>query len=92
MAGDFDLNPADYAEDAAQDHAPKELALRDETALRSGQFAPGSQVARERGCTCPRIDNAYGLGIESSLVQRLWWFDSACPYHVPLAAPAEPRE
>lgn len=85
MAGDFDLNPADYA---ADQEAP-ELVIISQVAQ---AFKPGSQRAYERGCTCPRIDNAYGRGVQTSLLTVLWFRDPACPYHVPSAPAAEPGE
>lgn len=91
MPGDFDLSPADYAEDHTQAPAPQELTL-DDFSSRRAEYAPGSHGAYERGCTCPRVENAYGRGLDVSLTQRLWWVDRACPYHVPPAPAAQPGE
>lgn len=38
---------------------------------------PGGQGARERGCTCPVIDNRHGLGAR----EHVWFVDVACPIH-----------
>ncbi len=77
MAGDFDLNPADYAED----FQPQERAHR-------RLYAPGSHRPRREGCTCPIIENAYGRGIDSGGRELLFVRDERCPYHLSPAAPA----
>lgn len=76
MAGDFDLNPADYAED----HAPPK------------RHAPGSHRARAEGCTCSIIDNHYGRGREVGIGERLFYTRADCPYHLPPAPPAQSGE
>lgn len=78
MAGDFDLNPADHA---ADQEAPELLV----TTHIAQAFNPGSQGAYERGCTCPRIENTFGRGVQTSLVTVLWYRHAACPYHLPAA-------
>lgn len=79
MAGDFDLNPSDYAADHQENHRPH-------------RYPPGSHRARREGCTCPIIDNAYGHGTEAGLDERLFVLNPTCPYHLPPAAPAESGE
>jgi hypothetical protein len=38
---------------------------------------PGSDAAIARGCTCPRMDNGHGRGING-----LFWRSLDCPVHV----------
>ena len=85
MAGDFDLSPQDYADDTR----PEATTLTSYTGRR---HPPGSHLARQGGCRCPVIENAYGRGRDTSLVERLWIISEACPVHLPTPAPAEPRE
>ena len=41
---------------------------------------PGSNKAIAAGCTCPRIDNHYGLGIVIA-GEHVFFRDSECPLH-----------
>lgn len=38
---------------------------------------PGSDGAGALGCTCPRSDNARGIGLPGGY----FWIDGACPLH-----------
>lgn len=46
---------------------------------------PGSPLAVERGCTCPRIDNGYGQGAQGTWdkpeAEKLFWYTEGCPVH-----------
>jgi hypothetical protein len=49
---------------------------------------PGSQEARQLGCTCPVVDNHYGQGIPGVKItmpggttERLYWISASCPLH-----------
>lgn len=51
---------------------------------------PGSQEAHDQGCTCPRLDNAYGRGHYCS---GLFVMRDDCPLHgsgAQMLTPAEP--
>ena len=48
---------------------------------------PGSDRAVEQGCTCPRMDNAYGAGIMS--LGTDWYVNEGCPLHDPKATNGE---
>ena len=41
---------------------------------------PGSLEAIDLGCTCPRMDNANGLGLSFD-GKREWWRSADCPLH-----------
>jgi hypothetical protein len=41
--------------------------------------APGGDKARERGCTCPVLDNGYGRGRGNGTYVIVW----GCPVHSP---------
>jgi len=41
---------------------------------------PGSKEACECGCTCPMIDNHYGLGVFYDGVYH-WWRNADCQLH-----------
>jgi len=40
---------------------------------------PGSDEAMNLGCTCPRMDNCHGKGINGD--GRLFWINQKCPVH-----------
>jgi hypothetical protein len=43
---------------------------------------PGSPEAFKAGCTCPRIDNAYGRGaLGTSGPDAVFWKTEGCPIH-----------
>lgn len=44
---------------------------------------PGSAEARERGCTCPVLDNGHGKGSGrvSEAGEPLYWIFGNCPLH-----------
>jgi len=42
---------------------------------------PGTDEAKEQGCTCPVYDNCHGLGVNSAGEIYGWWIDSACKVH-----------
>ena len=43
---------------------------------------PGSDEARERGCNCPVMDNARGLGARGTRGDdAVFWMTSTCPLH-----------
>lgn len=47
-------------------------------------YPPGSDEARELGCTCPRMDNDYGKGIPHATdgcAETKWYISSECPLH-----------
>lgn len=45
---------------------------------------PGSDAAVKAGCTCARMDNAYGRGaVGSTPGNRLFWISGDCPLHAP---------
>lgn len=50
---------------------------------------PGSDAAFYQGCTCPRMDNAYGRGYMGGVKDRngetIFVYTDGCPVH---AAPA----
>lgn len=41
---------------------------------------PGSNKAIAAGCTCPRIDNHYGIGMVVN-GEKQFWIDGECPLH-----------
>lgn len=43
------------------------------------QFDPGSQPARREGCTCPRVENNNGAGINEQYDEYV--MDVRCPLH-----------
>lgn len=43
------------------------------------QFDPGSDQAIVEGCTCPRMDNNYGAGVNENGEQFV--MDARCPLH-----------
>lgn len=61
----------------------------------SGRYAsrrempnPGSDEARELGCTCPVLDNAYGkgdavFGYTDDDGNPCFWINEKCPLHAP---------
>jgi hypothetical protein len=42
---------------------------------------PGSKMAIRIGCTCPVIDNHYGLGFNYGSSENLFVYNSECPIH-----------
>jgi hypothetical protein len=42
---------------------------------------PGSDLALEEGCTCPRMDNAYGRGRGGDGPRFGWFIAGGCPLH-----------
>ena len=42
---------------------------------------PGSDAARERGCSCAVLDNGHGLGAFGDGERYGWWVSSDCPLH-----------
>jgi hypothetical protein len=55
------------------------------------QGLPGSDEAREHGCTCPVLDNGRGVGF---LVdgERHFWIDGDCPLHADSAPSPNPQD
>ena len=48
------------------------------------EYAPGSNAAVKAGCTCARMDNAYGRGAMGSTPgTRMFWISGDCPMHAP---------
>lgn len=49
------------------------------------QFPPGSNVAREKGCKCPILDNARGKGylggVQDSSGKTMYVISEACELH-----------
>lgn len=41
---------------------------------------PGSDIAIERGCICPILDNGHGIGTFWN-GQRQFWINQDCPIH-----------
>jgi hypothetical protein len=41
---------------------------------------PGTKVAVDQGCTCPVIDNHYGIGVPIN-GKREFWYTAGCPVH-----------
>lgn len=57
------------------------------------KYNPGSDKAREQGCTCPVLDNNHGK--HAPWPPDGWWQHGDCPYHIPDdldPAPAAPGE
>jgi len=52
----------------------------------NGTLRPGSTEAREKGCTCPILDNHYGRGRGGEGEKYGWWIVQDCPLH---GGPAE---
>lgn len=45
-------------------------------------FNPGSSHAVQRGCSCPVLDNARGLGARGTRgADAIFWVNSDCPMH-----------
>ena len=45
-------------------------------------FNPGSSHAVQRGCRCPVLDNAHGLGARGTRgADAIFWVSSDCPMH-----------
>lgn len=44
---------------------------------------PGSKEAKEKGCTCPVLDNEYGKGayIDKKTGKPVFWYTEGCPIH-----------
>lgn len=43
---------------------------------------PGSNEALDAGCTCPVLDNAYGLGFSwTGYKEPSFWISENCPLH-----------
>ena len=40
---------------------------------------PGSDEAVAKGCTCPRMDNAFGKGY--MCMEGVYWINGNCPVH-----------
>jgi hypothetical protein len=53
----------------------------DATASRWAGMPPGSEVAVERGCTCPVLDNRHGLGAWEFEGEAHYWLAETCPLH-----------
>ena len=45
------------------------------------QARPGSETAREHGCTCAVIDNHYGRGYLAGEDGPLFLYNADCPLH-----------
>lgn len=41
---------------------------------------PGSDAAREAGCTCPVLDNHHGHGFVMG-GETVYWINEGCPLH-----------
>ena len=44
-------------------------------------YEPGSSLAHEHGCCCPRIDNHYGRGRYGDGGKYGWLINGACDLH-----------
>lgn len=42
---------------------------------------PGSEEAQEKDCTCPVMDNHYGVGIPGPDGKNIFWMNEECPLH-----------
>ena len=51
---------------------------------------PGSDEAREQGCTCPVLDNCHGNGVYM-YGETCYWKNTDCPIHGE-SAPPENKE
>lgn len=56
--------------------------------VNQGLTFPGSDEARQRGCTCPVLDNGRGIGFVVD-GERQFWINGDCPLH---GAPTPPQE
>lgn len=43
-------------------------------------FMPGGVMMKRKGCTCPRLDNHFGKGVEVD-GEMQWYVDPECPIH-----------
>ena len=43
----------------------------------NGRETPGGDSAIDKGCTCPVLDNHYGLGLGNGQ----FWMNAECPLH-----------
>lgn len=51
--------------------------MTDEPARKPWEHNPGSDEAKDQGCKCPVIDNAYGRGRGDGT----FWITQGCPLH-----------
>ena len=42
---------------------------------------PGSNEAKDRGCSCPVLDNFHGMGAFGDDESPLFWINEDCPLH-----------
>lgn len=42
---------------------------------------PGTEAAKQIGCTCPVMDNSYGRGRYGDGDKYGWWISGNCPIH-----------
>lgn len=49
--------------------------------------APGSDIARRKGCTCAILDNHYGKGRGGDGLRWGWYVSGECPVHAPHPSP-----